>query len=99
MIIQLAGYPIFANGQDKPAQTPEELLGAAKIIRWILLNESDWTQLPDSNMGPVLKQEWAVFRQHLRDLPPTFPAELSATLEIMDPPSNAPASWVVLQPR
>ena len=99
MIIQLAGYPVFVNGHEKGAATPEEIRLAFTVIRWILLNESDWTQLPDSNMGPVLKQEWAVFRQYLRDLPLSLPSELSATLEIVDPPSNAPASWVVLQPR
>jgi hypothetical protein len=32
------------------------------------LYESDWTQLPDSNVD---KQSWAEYRQKLRDLPET----------------------------
>lgn len=39
---------------------------ANRIIRDELLSESDWSQLSDS---PVLKEEWAVYRQALRDAP------------------------------
>lgn len=41
-------------------------------LRNTLLNESDWTQLLDS---PINKQEWAVYRQALRDITsqPGFP--------------------------
>ena len=98
MILQLAGYPVVTDGHRKGAETQEELLYVATLIRWILLNESDWTQLIDTNMGPTLKQEWATFRQYLRDLPSTFPTNFSETLEIIDPPSNAPKTWDSLQP-
>jgi len=33
-----------------------------------LLLESDWTQLPDSPLDTTKKQEWATYRQELRDL-------------------------------
>lgn len=33
-----------------------------------LLLESDWTQLPDSPLDSTKKQEWATYRQELRDL-------------------------------
>ena len=32
------------------------------------LNDSDWTQMPDSPLSDVKKQEWAVYRQLLRDI-------------------------------
>ena len=78
MILKLTGYPVITDGREKGAETQEELLFVATLMRWILLNESDWTQLQDTNMGPTLKQEWAVFRQYLRDLPSTFLNEFSA---------------------
>lgn len=30
---------------------------------------SDWTQMPDSPLTDSKKQEWATYRQQLRDLP------------------------------
>lgn len=32
------------------------------------LSECDWTQLPDSPLTPEKKEEWAVYRQELRDV-------------------------------
>jgi hypothetical protein len=43
--------------------------GGVKAYREQLLKESDWTQLPDA---PANKEEWAEYRQKLRDLPQTF---------------------------
>ena len=34
-----------------------------------LLKESDWTQLNDCPLSDLKKQEWATYRQELRDLP------------------------------
>jgi hypothetical protein len=34
-----------------------------------LLKESDWTQYPDSPLNVEQKQEWAIYRQALRDVP------------------------------
>lgn len=33
-----------------------------------LLNNSDWTQMPDSPLSAEKKAEWAVYRQALRDM-------------------------------
>ena len=33
-----------------------------------LLNQSDWTQLPDSPLSTAQKTAWAVYRQALRDI-------------------------------
>ena len=40
-----------------------------KTTRNNLLSESDWTQLTDNALTDAKKQEWAVYRQQLRDLP------------------------------
>jgi hypothetical protein len=37
--------------------------------RNLLLTESDWTQVNDSPLSDTKKEEWAVYRQALRDLP------------------------------
>lgn len=39
--------------------------------RNVLLKNSDWTQVPDSPLSPEKKQQWAEYRQALRDLPET----------------------------
>ena len=44
----------------------QELSNLAREKRNALLFSSDWTQLSDS---PVNKQEWAVYREALRDIP------------------------------
>ena len=37
-----------------------------------LLKESDWTQLNDCPLSASKKQEWATYRQELRDLPSLY---------------------------
>lgn len=44
-------------------QTPE---GSVRLQRDVLLQKSDWTQLPDANVD---QQAWALYRQALRDVP------------------------------
>lgn len=40
--------------------------------RNILLNQSDWTQLPDADLTEKEKETWVKYRQALRDLPDQF---------------------------
>jgi hypothetical protein len=40
-------------------------------MRNVFLEQTDWTQMPDSNCSN--KQEWAEYRQKLRDITKTFP--------------------------
>ena len=42
-----------------------------RFLRDKLLAQSDWTQVPDSPLTDAKKQEWATYRQALRDLPST----------------------------
>ena len=37
-----------------------------------LLTKSDWTQIPDNQISPELKEEWQVYRQALRDITNLF---------------------------
>ena len=52
-----------------------ELSSQAIRKRNKLLQESDWTQLPDA---PADKSSWAIYRQHLRDISgqPDFPIKI-----------------------
>lgn len=42
------------------------------MLRLWKLGTSDWTQVPDSPLDAQKKQEWRVYRQALRDLPPSI---------------------------
>ena len=48
----------------------EQLLSFIRSLRNAKLEQSDWTQIPDSNC--VNKQAWAEYRQKLRDITKTF---------------------------
>lgn len=47
--------------------TDEQLIEQAIFERNTLLQQSDWTQLPD--VPQSVKDKWAVYRQALRDIP------------------------------
>jgi hypothetical protein len=42
--------------------------GSVKITRNNLLYKSDWTQIANNPLTPELQQQWAVYRQQLRDI-------------------------------
>jgi len=43
------------------------------------LQYTDWTQMPDSPLSEQERQQWASYRQHLRDLPANTPDPLNVT--------------------
>lgn len=45
-------------------------IASSKVIsqRDKLLYESDWTQIPNNPLTPEKQEEWAVYRQQLRDI-------------------------------
>ena len=49
-----------------------------RIARNQLLSESDWTQMPDSQLSDSKKAEWVTYRQALRDVPANANAELAS---------------------
>jgi len=57
-----------------------ELSVMVRGTRNVLLFDSDWTQLADSPLSDSKKEEWAVYRQELRD----FPAQDQDTINIFE---------------
>ena len=53
-----------------------------------LLRESDWTQIADASLGAHIVEEWATYRQELRDLPSKY-SKVSETVFPDDPPTAA----------
>lgn len=57
---------------EQEVSTKEQLLLTQKQLReWrnLELKNTDWTQMPDCPLTDTKKQEWADYRQQLRDLP------------------------------
>jgi len=53
-----------------------------------LLSASDWTQIGDAALGDHTAEEWATYRQALRDLPATY-GRVSEVVWPNDPPTQA----------
>jgi len=58
------------------------------------LRDSDWTQIGDAALGAHTAEEWAAYRQSLRDLPATY-SRVSEVVWPMDPPTQA--AWDVAE--
>lgn len=56
------------DSQVKAPPTEEKLDVIAKGLRLNLLSTSDWTQLPNAPLTDAKKQEWAEYRQSLRNI-------------------------------
>lgn len=54
--------------QEEIDKENEGRLVAIRVKRNALLQESDWTQLPDTQLSDVKKLEWTIYRQQLRDV-------------------------------
>jgi len=50
------------------AEKHDAVLRFVRLERTILLQDSDWTQTPDSPLSNSKKAEWVSYRQALRDL-------------------------------
>ena len=53
-----------------------------------MLSVCDWTQLADATLGAHTAEEWATYRQELRDLPGGF-TKVSEVVWPDDPPTAA----------
>jgi hypothetical protein len=58
------------------------------------LRGSDWTQIGDAALDAHTAEEWAAYRQSLRDLPATY-SRVSEVVWPMDPPTQA--AWDVAE--
>jgi len=52
------------------------------------LRGTDWTQIGDAALGDHTAEEWATYRQSLRDLPQTY-SRVSEVVWPNDPPTQA----------
>tara|TARA_B100000287_G_C20620272_1_gene775694 strand:- start:62 stop:370 length:309 start_codon:yes stop_codon:yes gene_type:complete len=53
-----------------------------------LLRDCDWTQIADAALGAHTAEEWAAYRQELRDLPSKY-SKVSEVVFPDDPPTAA----------
>ena len=53
-----------------------------------MLRNTDWTQIADATLGAHTAEEWATYRQELRDLPGSF-TKVSEVVWPDDPPTAA----------
>ena len=70
------GVPILRSENEKQSLISERDVYTVESLRSErdkLLAASDWTQLPDSPLSDSKKEEWATYRQQLRDLPANTP--------------------------
>lgn len=59
------------DSEEEISQSDLKYKALAKLryFRDIELKDSDWTQMPDNSLTDEKRQEWANYRQQLRDLP------------------------------
>ena len=50
-------------------QIKDRIRDRIRVDRNKLLEQSDWSQLPDNSLTAEEKNEWVQYRQQLRDLP------------------------------
>jgi hypothetical protein len=63
-------------------------LSHVRSQRNAMLSASDWTQLADAALGDHTAEEWATYRQALRDIPQTYD-RVSEVVWPNDPPTQA----------
>ena len=63
-------------------------LTTVRMDRDNLLRSTDWTQIADASLGDHTAEEWATYRQELRDLPAGF-SKVSEVVFPDDPPTAA----------
>lgn len=55
-----------------------------RVERKRLLDDSDWSQMPDNGLNDSQREQWRVYRQALRDMPDNF-AGVNSVEEIIWP--------------
>lgn len=68
-----AGYEEHFEPQPVIEITQQQYLTAVRAQRDYQLQQSDWTQMPDTPLTTEQKTLWADYRQALRDLPSANP--------------------------
>ena len=73
---------------DAQAEAAELDLSDTRSLRDGMLRGSDWTQIGDAALGDHTAEEWATYREELRDLPETY-SRVSEVVWPNDPPTQA----------
>jgi len=68
---QAGSYKVVDNNVT-PYEAPINCVEWVREQRNVLLTNTDWTQNSDSPLSDSKKQEWATYRQSLRDLPSQY---------------------------
>jgi hypothetical protein len=68
-----AGYMEHFEPQPVIEITQQQFLTALRAQRDFRLQQSDWTQMPDTPLDAELKALWSEYRQALRDMPAANP--------------------------
>ena len=68
---QAGSFKVVDNNVT-PYEAPIDCVVWVREQRNVLLKNSDWTQNSDSPLSDTKKQEWATYRQSLRDLPSQY---------------------------
>ena len=71
---------------DADAEAWDLDMGRVRSQRNTMLRDSDWTQLGDAALGDHTAEEWATYRQALRDVPQTY-SRVSGVVWPEDPPT------------
>ena len=70
------------------AEAADLNLNMVRAQRNSSLRGSDWTQIADATLGDHTIEEWATYRQTLRDVPQTY-SRVSEVVWPNDPPTQA----------
>jgi len=70
------------------AEAADLNLNMVRAQRNSSLRGSDWTQIADATLGDHTIEEWATYRQALRDVPQTY-SRVSEVVWPNDPPTQA----------
>ena len=86
--IELTAEEIQQREDDAAARDLD--LSGVRQQRDSILKRTDWTQIADASLGAHTAEEWAAYRQELRDLPGGF-TKVSEVVWPDDPPTAAAA--------
>lgn len=70
--IVVDGVAVAKSSEVITQQNKTQAIIDLRSYRDVMLNSSDWTQIPDSPLSDAKKQEWQTYRQALRDLPTAY---------------------------
>jgi hypothetical protein len=73
---------------DAQAEAADLDMNMVRSQRNGMLAAADWTQLGDAALGDHTAEEWATYRQSLRDLPAVY-SRVSTVVWPNDPPTQA----------